>query len=174
VREATAFLRVPCRAHAQIPARLVGRQTCYYDRVVGLVNGRAIFVKGCSLARHRSVGSRCCSGTACRTRSSTGCATGTTLRDTLRPSSVSFTRVRSSRQSRRSRRSRSGASRTPMKGCPSYSPQNIEAAKLMVSANTAVLKKNEMMACSVASRRRGFVKMDTSEVCEAAPNEVAK
>ena len=48
------------------------------------------------------------------------------------------------------------------------------AARLMVSARTAVLKKNEMMACSVTSRRSGLVRIDTSEVCEAAPIDVAK
>jgi hypothetical protein len=46
------------------------------------------------------------------------------------------------------------------------SPQRMEAARLMVSASTAVLKKNEMIACSVASRRRGLVRIDTSEVCD--------
>ncbi len=54
------------------------------------------------------------------------------------------------------------------------SSQIIEAARLMARASTAVLKENEMIACSVASRRRGLVRIDTSEVCEAAPNEVAK
>src|SRR5581483_5938321 len=53
-------------------------------------------------------------------------------------------------------------------------PQIMEAARLMVSASTAVLKKKEMIACRVASRRNGLVKIDTSEVCEAAPNEVEK
>ena len=54
------------------------------------------------------------------------------------------------------------------------SSQIIEAARLMASASTVVLKKNDMIACSVASRRRGLVRIDTSEVCDAAPNEVAK
>jgi hypothetical protein len=49
-----------------------------------------------------------------------------------------------------------------------------EAARLMVSASTAVLKKNAVIACSVARRRKGLVKIDTSDVCDAAPNEVAK
>ena len=54
------------------------------------------------------------------------------------------------------------------------SSQIIDAARLMVSARTAVLKKNEMIACSIATRRKGLVKIDTSEVCDAAPNEVEK
>jgi hypothetical protein len=54
------------------------------------------------------------------------------------------------------------------------SSQIIEAARLMARASTAVLKENEMIACSVASRRRGLVRIDTSDVCDAAPNEVAK
>lgn len=49
-----------------------------------------------------------------------------------------------------------------------------EAARLMVSASTAVLKKNEMIACRVASRRKDLVRIVTSEVCEAAPKDVAK
>jgi hypothetical protein len=56
----------------------------------------------------------------------------------------------------------------------SASSQIIEAARLMASASTAVLKENEMIACSVASRRRGLVRIDTLEVCDAAPNKVAK
>ncbi len=48
------------------------------------------------------------------------------------------------------------------------------APMLMASASTAVLKKNEMMACSVTSRRRALVRMAMSEVCEAAPIDVAK
>ena len=45
---------------------------------------------------------------------------------------------------------------------------------LMASASTAVLKKNEMMACSVTSRRSALVRMATSEACDAAPMDVAK
>jgi hypothetical protein len=45
---------------------------------------------------------------------------------------------------------------------------------LMVSASTAASKKNEMMACSIASRRSGLVRIETSEVCDAAPKEDAK
>jgi hypothetical protein len=41
------------------------------------------------------------------------------------------------------------------------------AARLMLSASTAVLKKNEMMACRVASRRSGFVEIAMSDVCDA-------
>ena len=43
---------------------------------------------------------------------------------------------------------------------------------LMASASTAVLKKNEMMACSVTSRRSALVRMATSDVCDAAPIEL--
>ena len=42
---------------------------------------------------------------------------------------------------------------------------------LMASASTAVLKKNEITACSVTSRRSALLRMATSEVCEAAPIE---
>src|SRR6188474_1793423 len=48
------------------------------------------------------------------------------------------------------------------------------APMLMASASTAVLKKNATTACSVTSLRRAFVRMATSEVCDAAPSEVAK
>jgi len=45
---------------------------------------------------------------------------------------------------------------------------------LMASASTAVLKKNDSTACSVASLRSDLLRMETSEVCDAAPNDVAK
>ncbi len=48
------------------------------------------------------------------------------------------------------------------------------AARLIMSATTATLKKNETMACSVVSRRNSFEFMETSDVCEAAPNDVEK
>ena len=44
----------------------------------------------------------------------------------------------------------------------------------MASASTAALKKNDTMACSVTIRRKSLLRMETSEVCEAAPIDVAK
>jgi hypothetical protein len=45
---------------------------------------------------------------------------------------------------------------------------------LTVIASTIALKKNEMIACIVTRRRKRFDLIATSEVCEAAPIEVAK
>jgi hypothetical protein len=45
---------------------------------------------------------------------------------------------------------------------------------LIISATTVTLKKNETMACRVVMRRRSLELMETSEVCEAAPNDVEK
>ena len=48
------------------------------------------------------------------------------------------------------------------------------AAKLIIRATTATLKKNATIACNVTSRRNSFELILTSEVCEAAPIEVEK
>ena len=48
------------------------------------------------------------------------------------------------------------------------------AAKLIISATTVTLKKNETMACRVVMHRNSLELMETSEVCEAAPNDVEK
>ena len=48
------------------------------------------------------------------------------------------------------------------------------AARLIVDARIIVLKKNDTIACNVASRLVDFETIATSEVCDAAPNEVAK
>jgi hypothetical protein len=47
------------------------------------------------------------------------------------------------------------------------------AAKLIIRATTATLKKNATIACDVTRCRNSFELMLTSEVCEAAPIEVA-
>jgi hypothetical protein len=52
--------------------------------------------------------------------------------------------------------------------------QTILAAKLIVSARTAALKKNETIACNVTRRLNSFELMETSDVCDVAPTEVAK
>ena len=48
------------------------------------------------------------------------------------------------------------------------------APMLMASASTAVLKKNDSMACSVTSLRSDLARMEMSEVWDAAPIDVEK
>jgi hypothetical protein len=48
------------------------------------------------------------------------------------------------------------------------------AARFIVIASTIVLKKKDTTACNVTRRRIPFERMETSEVCEVAPIEVAK
>ena len=62
-------------------------------------------------------------------------------------------------------------------GCPPWLEAGFQiklAPMLMARARTVVLKKNEMTACKVTSRRSGLALIATSEVCDAAPIEVAK
>lgn len=56
-----------------------------------------------------------------------------------------------------------------------YSPRQTRlAARLIISATTATLKKNATIACNVTRRRNSLELMLTSEVCEAAPIDVEK
>lgn len=64
--------------------------------------------------------------------------------------------------------------RKRIRGRPSEYPHAKLAARLIVSASTIVLKKKATIACSVAKRRSDWELIVISDVCDAAPKDVAK